>query len=111
VCASAAEAGDQPEFKERTMKNKPAPDGLSGLTDRPVRTQSPAYQAPDWRTTWLRCLEAAASQWNKIPYNDLAISGGEPRRLTHLVDKHYDLADGEARRQVEAFLRECQPRF
>jgi hypothetical protein len=70
-----------------------------------------AYDSAEWRALWLRCLEAASAEWSKIPYNDLAISGGDPRKLTRLVDKYYDLADGEARRQVEAFLRGCQPRI
>jgi hypothetical protein len=62
-------------------------------------------------SNWLRCLEAASAQWNKVPYNELAMSGGDVLKLTRLVDRHYDLADGEARRQVETFLRECQPRI
>lgn len=74
-------------------------------------SQPVAYGSAEWRALWLRCLEGASTQWSKIPYNDLAISGGEPRTLTRLVDKHYDLPEGEARRQVDAFLRGCQPRI
>lgn len=76
-----------------------------------TKTPPVAYGSSEWRVLWLRCLEGACSQWNKIPYNDLAMSGGNPRTLVRLVEKHYDLADGEAQRQVEAFLRECQPRI
>lgn len=93
------------------MNKKSGSDATPGSANRPARKQPLAYDSPEWRTLWLRCLEAACAEWKKIPFNDLAMSGGDPRKLTRLVDKYYDLADGEARRQVEAFLRECQPRI
>jgi hypothetical protein len=98
-------------LKERRMKSKSGSDTPPGSANKSGAKQPLAYDSPEWRTLWLRCLEAASAEWNKIPYNDLAISGGDPRKLTRLVDKYYDLVDGEARRQVEAFLRECQPRI
>ncbi|MDY6982914.1 MAG: hypothetical protein SV422_07485 [Pseudomonadota bacterium] len=67
--------------------------------------------SPEWRAIWLRCVEAAHTEWSKVPYNDLALSGGDARKLVMLLEKHYDLADGEAWRKVEAFLRQCQPRI
>lgn len=69
-----------------------------------------AYDSAQWRTLWLRCLEAASNEWHAIPYNDLAVSGGDPRKLMRLIHMHYDLPDSEVRRQVEIFLRECQAR-
>lgn len=95
-------------FKERIISNKSGPDGPSGPELVSARKQTPAYDSPEWRAIWLRSLEAACAEWRAIPYNDLAISGGDPRRLTRLVNMHYDLADGEAWRQVEAFLGECR---
>ena len=67
--------------------------------------------SPEWRAIWLRCVEAAHGEWSRIPYNDLALSGGDARKLVVLLERHYELADGEAWRKVEAFLRQCQPRI
>ena len=100
-----------PHSKECNINTKPGSDGPPGPHDLAAHKNSPSVDAQEWRALWLRCLEAACVQWDRIPYNDLAISGGDPLKLTRLVNLHYELADGEARRQVDTFLRECQPRF
>jgi hypothetical protein len=98
------------DFKEREMNHKPASGGKQSA-DNSAGKQPLPYDSAEWRAVWLRCLEAACTQWSRIPYNELALSGGDVRKLTRLVDRHYDLAEGEAQRQVTTFLRECQPRI
>lgn len=91
-------------------KNKGS-DGSDAASGRFAAKPPIDQTSPEWRATWLRCVEAAHSEWNKIPYNDLALSGGDARKLVVLLERHYELADGEAWRKVEAFLRQCQPRI
>ena len=92
------------------MSKKAGSGGPTGSPRRPAPKQQQTQDVQAWRAIWLRCVEAAHREWDKIPYNDLALSGGDRRKLIALLEMHYDLADGEAPRKVDAFLRQCQPR-
>ena len=93
------------------MTNTPGSGGPTESGRDAASNQSLAPDSKEWRAVWLRCTEAAHMEWNKIPYNELALSGGDPRKLIVLLEKYYELADGEAWRKVDAFLRQCQPRI
>ncbi|MGV3591363.1 MAG: hypothetical protein ACO1PZ_06710 [Gammaproteobacteria bacterium] len=86
-------------------------DGSDASSGRSAARMPIDHTSPEWRAIWLRCVEAAHNEWREIPYNDLALSGGDARKLVVLLERHYELADGEAWRKVEAFLRQCQPRI
>ena len=92
------------------MTRNPDSHNAESAPGKPPVNLRTAQTSPEWRATWLRCVEAAHAEWERISYNDLALSGGDPRKLVTLLERHYDLADGEAWRKVEAFLRQCQPR-
>jgi hypothetical protein len=83
------------------------PDPAEGLNGKQTRKARPAYGSPEWRSIWLRCVDAARSEWSKVPYNDLAQTGGDPQKLVALLLRHYELTERDARRQVEAFLMQC----
>ena len=92
------------------MTKKTAGSAGSGAGSGQHTSTSIDTASPEWRAIWLRCVEAAHNEWNRIPYNDLALSGGDPRKLVALLERHYELADGEAWRKVDSFLRQCLPR-
>lgn len=93
------------------MSKNPDADGPDATLGNSAVNLRTLQVSPEWRAMWLRCVEAAHAEWSQISYNDLALSGGDPRKLVTLLERHYDLADGEAWRKVEAFLKQCQPRL
>ena len=69
--------------------------------------QSPAYGTPEWRSAWLRCVDAACTTWKRLPYNDLAQTGGDAHKLVALLKLHYELSERDARHQAKDFLAQC----
>ena len=77
----------------------------------------PGTAGPGWVSIWveLAAASAGASPWiisDSIWSIFWAVSraasradSGDPRRLATLLEMHYELADGEAWRMVDAFLR------
>lgn len=77
------------------------------LAETNSRQQKLAFESRQWKSGWMRSVDAARIVWNRLSLEELLQTAGEPLKLSGLVEKRYALGQAEARRQVQEFLSQC----
>jgi hypothetical protein len=72
-----------------------------------IRMRAQQDLAPESEASWLRCVDAARIVWARLTYEELLQTGGDPSKLSGLIETYYGLKRGEAAPQVKEFLENC----